>query len=137
MGPDLVLQEATRVVRKGGYVYLVFGPLYLSPKGSHTYRSISVPYHHLLFPRELLVDFARTKGLAPIGPSSLNKLSLVDYRNIWSRHARRLKKVRYYEMYNPLHTDLIVRFPSCFKSKTDCLDNLLVSDIEVLFERVR
>jgi len=31
---------------------------------------------------------------------------------------------------------LIVKFPSCFKGKTHCLENLPVSDIEVLFEKI-
>jgi SAM-dependent methyltransferase len=134
--PELALQEAIRVARKGGYIYLVFGPLYMSPKGSHAYRSITVPYHQFLFPEELLKDFVETKGLTPISFSDLNKLSIKDYRKMWNRYSHRLRKVRYYETYNPLHTDLIVKFPSCFKSKTHCLENLLVSDIEVLFERI-
>jgi len=135
--PERVLQEVIRVVRKGGYVYLVFGPLYMSPKGSHGYRSISVPYHHLLFPKELLEAFAHANGLRPITCSGLNMWSVEDYRNLWSRYSHRLRKVRYREAYNPLHVDLIARFPSCFKSKTKCLDNLIVSDIEALFEKTR
>ncbi|MBI5118356.1 methyltransferase domain-containing protein [Candidatus Poribacteria bacterium] len=135
--PELVLQEAVRVVRKGGYIYLVFGPLYMSPKGSHGYRSITVPYHQLLFPKELLEDFTRTRGLSPVTLNELNKWSVEDYRGLWNRYSHKLRKVRYRETYNPLHMDLIARFPSCFKSKTTCLDNLLVSDIEALFERIR
>jgi SAM-dependent methyltransferase len=133
--PELVLQEAIRVVKKGGYIYLAFGPLYMSPKGSHGYRSITVPYHQLLFPKELLEDFTLARGLSPVTLNGLNKWSVEDYRRLWNRHSHILRKLRYRETYNPLHVDLIARFPSCFKSKTACLDNLLVSDIEALFER--
>jgi SAM-dependent methyltransferase len=41
--PDLVLNEITRVIRPGGYVWLEFGPLYLSAFGPHIYRTIPVP----------------------------------------------------------------------------------------------
>ena len=37
--PNLVLEEATRVVKIGGYIYLHFGPLYMSHFGLHAYRS--------------------------------------------------------------------------------------------------
>ena len=48
--PENVLLEAIRVVRKRGYIYLEFGPLYYSPYGEHAYRSITVPYCQFLFP---------------------------------------------------------------------------------------
>lgn len=42
--PKLVLEEAIRVVKTGGYIYLHYGPLYMSHYGLHAYRSITVPY---------------------------------------------------------------------------------------------
>jgi len=134
--PDSVLQEAIRVAKKGGYIYLVFGPLYMSPKGLHAYRSVTVPYCQFLFPKEVLKDFTHAKGLDPIDFDQLNDWSLDNYSNLWSRYSHILKKVKYSEQIDPSGLDLIMKYPSCFKSKTPSFDNLIVSNIEVLFEKI-
>lgn len=135
--PELVLQEAMRVVRKGGYIYLNFGPLYMSPLGLHAYRSITVPYCQFLFPKELLKDFANTKGAKPIDFAQVNGWSLEDYRKLWNRYSHWLKKVIYDEIYDLSHLDLIMKYPSCFRSKTKYFDNLIISSIKVLFKKIR
>ncbi len=135
--PEAVLKEAIRIVRPGGCIYLVFGPLFMSPKGAHAYNVITVPYFRLLFQDEAIGDFISHRGLPRINTTVVNGWTLEDYRDLWDRYSHRLKKKRYLETYNPLHADLITRYPSCFKSKTDFFDNLLVSDLEILFEKVR
>ena len=135
--PELVLKEAIRVVKRGGYIYLNFGPLYMSPMGLHAYRSITVPYCQFLFPKELLNDFAHAKGLGRTDLTEVNGWTLEDYRKLWDRYSHRLKKSRYYEYLNVSHLDLIMEYPSCFKSKTKYFDNLTISIIEVLFKKIR
>jgi len=39
------------------------------------------------------------------------------------------------ELAIPFHLDMIVKYPSCFNSKTDCFDDLVVEGIEVLFPK--
>jgi ubiquinone/menaquinone biosynthesis C-methylase UbiE len=134
--PDLVLQEVIRVAKKGGYIYLVFGPLYMSPKGLHAYRSVTVPYCQFLFRKEVLRNFTHMKGLEPIDFDQLNGWSLDNYRELWNRFSHSLKKVKYYEQIDPSGLDLIMKYPSCFKNKTPGFDNLIVSSIEVLFEKI-
>jgi SAM-dependent methyltransferase len=133
--PEQVLREATRVVRPGGYIYLQFGPLWLSPRGAHQFRSISVPYCERLFTKDLLMDFAHEKNLDLIDFSQMNEWTLKHYRKLWPRHAGRLQTIAYHEVYNADHVDLITRYPSCFKSKTNEFDDLIVSNIEVLFRK--
>lgn len=135
--PELVLKEAIRVVKRGGYIYLKFGPLYMSPSGLHAYRSITVPYCQFLFPKELLRDFAKAKGLMPINFAQVNEWSLEDFRKLWNRYSRRLKKIIYYENPKVSHLDLIMKYPSCFKSKTKYFNNLIVQSIEVLFNKIK
>ena len=134
--PELVLKEAIRVVKKGGYIYLIFGPLYMSPSGLHAYRSITVPYCQFLFPKELLRDFAKAKGLMPINFAQVNEWSLEDFCKLWNRYSHRLKKIIYYENHKVSHLDLIRKYPSCFKSKTKYFNNLIVQSIEVLFNKI-
>jgi SAM-dependent methyltransferase len=135
--PKLVLQEAIRVVKIGGYIYLCFGPLYMSPMGLHAYRSITVPYCQFFFPKDLLQDFANANGLRAIDFDHLNCWALEDFRKLWDMYTHRLKKIIYYERYVTSHLGLIMKFPSCFRSKTKCFDNLVISSIEVLFKKIK
>lgn len=134
--PDAALQEAIRVVKTSGYIYLNFGPLYMSPMGLHAFESITIPYCQFLFPKKLLKDFTKEKALHPIPFNEINRWSLENYRKLWSQYSNRLKKIKYFEKSNPINLDLVIKYPSCFKSKTNCFDNLIVSAIEVLFKKI-
>lgn len=134
--PEDVLREAIRVVRKGGYIYLKFGPLYYSPFGEHAYRSITVPYCQFLWPKKLLNEFCEQKGLNPIDFSHVNGWSLESYRKLWSKYSHILKVVRYNESFDLSHLSLIRRFPSCFKSKFNHFENFIVAGISVLFQKL-
>jgi ubiquinone/menaquinone biosynthesis C-methylase UbiE len=134
--PDAVLQEAIRVVKTNGYIYLNFGSLYMSPLGLHAYKSITIPYCQFLFSKKLLKDFIKEQKLDPIPFNELNRWSLENYRKLWSQYSDRLKKIKYFEKSNPFNLDLVIKYPSCFKSKTNCFDNLTVSVIEVLFKKI-
>ena len=133
--PEKVLREACRVVRKGGYIYLDFGPLYYSPYGEHVYHSITVPYCQFLFQKDLMNDFLTQKGLKPLDYSHVNGWSLERYRELWSKYSPVLKKLRYHEGVNLSHLDLIRTYPSCFKSRSNYFENFLVSSISVLFQK--
>lgn len=93
--PDRVFQEAIRVVKKGGYIYLEFGPHYMSPFGEHAYRSISVPYCQFLFSKTLINDFVNQKGLKPVDFNDVNGWSLENYRKLWKKYFHMLDTVRY------------------------------------------
>lgn len=134
--PESALREAIRVVKQGGHIYLEFGPLYTSPMGLHAYRSVTVPYCQFLFPEELLKDFVTANRLLPIDFGQLNGWSLESYRKLWDQYSRYLSRIKYHERIDLSGLDLISRYPSYFKSKTRCFDNLLVSVIEVLFQRI-
>lgn len=133
--PEVVLREAIRVVRPGGYIYLDFGPLYWSPKGAHQFRSIHVPYNQCLFSRQMLIDFAEAKKLELMGFFWMNEWTVEQYRDLWQKYAREIEPVFYQELYNADHMDLILRYPSCFRSKTENFDNFLVAYIEALFRK--
>jgi SAM-dependent methyltransferase len=133
--PERVLQEAIRVVRRGGHIYLVFGPLYMSPKGEHAYRSITVPYCQFLFPKSLINHFAEQQGLKPIDFSHVNGWSVQDYRRLWNKYSPRVKTLKYREWRDLAHLDLIRKYPSCFKSKSDYFENFIVAGIEILLQK--
>jgi SAM-dependent methyltransferase len=133
--PDVVLHEAIRVLRPGGYIYLNFGPLWLSARGAHQFQVISVPYCECLFTKDTLTQFAAAEGIELMGFFWMNEWPLTRYRDLWVAVSDRLDRVAYYETFNADHVDLITRYPSCFRDKTDQFDDLLVSNIEVLFRK--
>lgn len=135
--PEKVLQEAIRVVKKNGYIYFSFGPLYMSPHGRHAYRAITIPYCHFLFPNELIEKFIKVKRLKPLADVTYNKWSLENFRKLWEDYSHQIKKIKYREYLDPAHLNLVIKYPSCFKSKTDFFENLIVSSISVLFEKIR
>jgi SAM-dependent methyltransferase len=133
--PEKVLREAIRVVRKGGSIYLDYGPLYYSPYGEHAYRSITVPYCQFLFRKSLINDFATKKGLDLIDFSHVNGWSLESYRELWRTYSQVLRKVSYYEQLDLSGLGLIRAYPSCFKSKSDSFENFTVAYIRALFQK--
>ena len=143
--PEMVLQEAIRVVKRGGYIYLSFGDLYMSPHGLHIYDTIPVPYVHYLFSKELLKDFVKAKGLKPfsfekddiVAYTPLNGWPIEDFRSLWDNYSHKLEKINYHESNTLSDLDLIQKYPSCFKSKTKLFDNLITSSIKVLFKKIK
>jgi len=133
--PEAVLREALRVLRPGGYLYLDFGPVWLSPRGAHQFQTISIPYVECLFTKETLTAYAAANDIKLMGYFWMNEWPLTRYRDLWQRYADRLERVAYYEIYNADHVDLIARYPSCFKHKTQAFDDLIVSNIEALFRK--
>lgn len=135
--PEQVLREAGRVTRKGGLVYLLFGPLYFSPRGLHAYHAITVPYCQHLFAEDTILRFVSRKNLPPVDFSDVNKWRLPDYRGLWNRLSGVLEKIRCYEVpfVSRSQLKLVEDYPSCFRSKTASFDDLTVSYIDILFRK--
>jgi SAM-dependent methyltransferase len=134
--PEVVLSEALRVLRPGGYLYLDFGPLWLSPKGAHQFQTISVPYVECLFTKDLLSEYAAANDIRLMDYFWMNEWPLSRYRRLWAQYAGQMERIVYYETYNADHVGLIERYPTCFRNKTETFDDLIVSNIEVLFRKI-
>lgn len=133
--PELVLRETLRVLRPGGYLYIDFGPLWLTPKGAHQFETITVPYVECLFSKETLTAYATANDI-PLKPYEwMNEWPLSRYRSLWQRYEGQMERVTYHEIYNADHVDLIARYPTCFKSKTRTFDDLIISNIEAVFRK--
>jgi hypothetical protein len=99
-------------------------------------ESITVPFCHLLFERAALEQHIEDRGLKPIPFATLNGWSLGQFRELWARHEASLRLEAYREMPNLHGIELLAEYPSCFRSKTDDFDNLLVGVIEARFRRL-
>ena len=103
--------------------------------GAHAYSTITVPYCQFLFQKNILNDFAIQNGLNPIDFGHVNGWSIQSYRALWNKYSHALRRIRYHEQVDLSHLNLISKYPSCFKSKSDCFDNFIVKKISVLFQK--
>ena len=133
--PGAVVGESWRVLRPGGFLFLLFGPVYTSPYGLHAYRQIPVPYCHFLFTQHDLKSYAAAQGPPPAWPF-VNGVSVTHYRRIWAEHTSRFDRLFYYE--HPtggVGAELIAEYPSCFRGKVTSFGDLLVSGIEICLRK--
>jgi SAM-dependent methyltransferase len=133
--PRRALEEAHRVLRPGGLLVLSFGPLYMSPKGLHAYREVSAPYCQLLWSCEDLLAMTDRKGLKHDWPW-VNGWKYGQYRSLWDEFKGRFKTLESDIQYDLSGLKLIETYPSCFKSKTDEFEDLIVSMVYRVMQRV-
>jgi SAM-dependent methyltransferase len=133
--PAKVLMEAIRVLKPGGYLYVYFGPLYPSPFGLHGYESIPVPYIQFLFQRETIEKFCADNNLGTIEVDTLNMWPAIGFRELFGTCESRLRKIRYVERYECTGSELIVKYPECFRGKVSEFDGLIIAAIEGLWQK--
>lgn len=133
--PAAALREALRVCRPGGSIFLVFGPLYMSPYGLHAYQYVPVPYCHLLFPDEMILEVAGSLSSEEPNIPYVNGWPVTRYRQLWKGIASQVDVLIYDEHRHTADCDLIKKYPSCFKSKTEEFDDLIVSSIRILLRK--
>ncbi len=133
---DGLFAEVYRVLRPGGHLFVQFGPLYSSPWGLHATYAVPVPYCQFLFDRGMMDDYVEESGQYPIRYDELNGWSLNQYRELWNRFGTRFTRVKYREWSTLNSLDLVQQFPECFRGRVDHLDDLFVTSIRALFQRV-
>ena len=83
---DLAFAEIFRVLRKGGALVTRFGPLFYSPQGYHLYWACQVPYAHVLF------------GLQPILNLREARSGQRGFEKTWPEMGLNQKRFRDYEL---------------------------------------
>jgi ubiquinone/menaquinone biosynthesis C-methylase UbiE len=134
--PQKVLREMIRVTRPGGCVYVWFGPLYFSAYGQHATAGFSLPFCHHLFERSVLDACVSERGAKHIPHDTLNRWAVQDFRDLWASHREYMEPDTYREYPEHRGTGLISEFPSCFRSKTNRFDDLIIASIEGAFTRI-
>lgn len=134
--PAAVLSEALRVTRDGGLIVTEFGPLYNASFGMHAFPSVCVPYCQFLFRPEQICAFTNRHGLDAIDFQQCNRWSAAQFRALWARNRDRLIPQSYFEIYDCARgaLPLIAKYPTCFRSKVDDFDELLVNSISAIFK---
>jgi SAM-dependent methyltransferase len=133
--PRAVLQEAARILSPGGWLYLEFGPIATAPYGLHAYRSIPVPYLHILFDLRQIIEYSVKRGKEHNWPY-INNITLREYRKMFDEAKRDFNIIRYQERSGAgVGAELIFRYPGIFRRVSDSIADFLVSGIAVLFQR--
>ena len=133
---DNVLSEVYRVLRPGGHLFVEFGPLYNSPYGLHAYYAVPVPYCQFLFERGMMDNYIEEIGQSPIRYKELNGWSLNQYRELWNRFDTKFKRRKYREWSWLKNLDLVRQYPECFRGRVDNIDDLFLSTIQTLLQKV-
>ncbi|MBN2296545.1 MAG: class I SAM-dependent methyltransferase [Pirellulales bacterium] len=98
--PREVLDSMYRIAKPGGRIYIGFSPFYKSPYGPHFKNHCAIPWIHLIFSEQTILNVFKEKyGLdssvnsyQEIEGSGVNKLSCYDYEKLldgfdWRRES--------------------------------------------------
>lgn len=84
--PDALIAESARVLRSGGAVYALFGPLWFTYNGPH----VDTQYDHLLLSPEEYADRVREVGLPWqvrfVERDLFSHMKAEEYLNLFARH---------------------------------------------------
>lgn len=137
MDPEKAFSESPKLLRPGAFLYLTFNPLFFAPMGFHAYKSTQVPFLQILFSESDIKQLVIENNLPDVTFSftALNKWSISQFRKLWKKYNSDFSIVHYREVPDYYGVDLIKQFPSCFKSKSECIDDFIVSGIEILVRK--
>lgn len=136
--PLAVFNECKRVLKPGGFMYFQFNPLYYSPFGYHGYKSIGIPYLHILFSQNDFTRFAKAHHRPHLDhdPAFLNKKPVGYFRKVFlDKSNNDLKVLHYHEEKNHYFVDLIRKFPSCFKKENATFEDFITSGIRIWIQK--
>ena len=87
--PEKALREAARVTRPGGYIYLMFDPLWTADSGSHFLHRLDEPWLHLITDDETIATRMRANGADESEVDSyrhhMNRRPVSYYREMFPR----------------------------------------------------
>jgi len=138
LNPEKSLKEMIRVIRPNGLLYLNFGPIYNAPKGFHTFNKIPIAYCQHLFQYKTLEEYTLKNNLGKPKFNvnrGLNGYSLKQYRKLWKEVSDVAKVMFNYEHPTYKYVDVIEKYPHCFGGKFESIDELLVTQIQILFKK--
>lgn len=142
---EAAFNELVRLCKKGGYIYVDFGPLWCSPLGLHA-LSFKMPYPQFLFDADLIQaktlkypnigegvqeeDGAWAKDTKTLHMDLMNKKRIADSRLVWKNSgceivwSREIKETKY------LH--VIASYPHAFTGRGLTLEDVTLDRVSVL-----
>jgi SAM-dependent methyltransferase len=135
--PALHLREIIRVTRPGGFVYLLFGPLYNSPWGLHAYRTFYAPYPQFLLSNAVLQQFVIENGIYDLGVKRdsfqyVNGWSLARYCHLLEDLTDRVEIILFEKMHSYDPIGIVYRNLKSFWGHNLSFDELTTENLEIL-----
>lgn len=131
--PERVYAECLRILKPGGYFLLQFGPLYFSPWGYHHYSVLKYPYLHILFPENVIHQYARNVRGENYGGYLpwTNGKELDAYQFLKKQLPFDFLLESYQSGFDYYSTRILLKFPEIFKSKGVSFESFFVDNIRV------
>ncbi|MBS3951140.1 MAG: class I SAM-dependent methyltransferase [Peptococcaceae bacterium] len=135
--PALALNEALRLLRPGGHIWLDFNPLYCSPLGLHAF-SFRMPYPQFLFSEEIIQRRLKEFGIHDLGRDlpelqPLNGWRCAQFRQLWNRSDCEIVLAN--ETVDSRHLNIVLQYPQAFRGRGLTTDDLTVSGIKVVLRK--
>lgn len=124
--PARVLLECRRILTPGGYVFITFGPLWLSPYGAHLRRITPIPWVHLLFPEKTLMAVRSNyyeDGATRFEEVSggLNRMTLRKFFGVINDSGLKPTKIELYPVKKMVPLTFIPGLRELFTNKVVCI----------------
>lgn len=129
--PPGMLKSMAQLVKKTGYLYIDFAPIYYCTDGYHLYRTIQIPWCHLLFSEKLCDEFYYNK-INKTNRNYFNKWSAFDFLMLFSTFYD-LKLVSLQIHWKLHHLWFAKMFPSMLPPYG--LEELMVGGFEVIYKK--
>jgi ubiquinone/menaquinone biosynthesis C-methylase UbiE len=102
--PSRALQEISRVLKPGGYIFLQFSPLYFSDVGHHLFVLTDTPWVHLLYERaeikRMILDSGKIPNEVDNILDSLNGYRVQQYLEIFQNANLDIVKVHIHKSFS-------------------------------------
>ncbi|MEW5804247.1 MAG: class I SAM-dependent methyltransferase [bacterium] len=136
--PSVALRELVRVCKKGGYIYIEFGPIYSSPWGLHSYRTIRMPYPQFLFSKSFLEVKLEKLGVYDLGRKCfslqpLNQWRVSDFDSLW-QHSQ-CEIVSHSAFVDNTHLDIIKKFHLAFTGMGLTIEDVTTQALVVMLRK--
>ena len=126
--PPIMFENMKQLVKRGGYLYIDFSPLWRSADGHHMYRNVQFPYFHLIFSEKTIKEYYGKNRF--VDYNSYNKWSALDFLTLFSSN-RDMQIVSLETVYQTRDLYFISAFPKLLNQYS--LEDLLISGFKVLF----
>lgn len=87
--PFSMLESMSYYVKKNGYLYIEFSPIYNCTDGYHLYRNIHIPWFHLIFTENTWQSYCHERNIKTDG-NYFNRWSAINFMLLFSNFTKLL-----------------------------------------------
>ena len=136
--PEHVLKNIIQCVRRGGYIYLEFSPLFATPWGLHAYGTFNMPYPQFLFSPQFIQKTYNELGIHYYGvtqriPMPVNEWRYTKFLDMFQQCGLRVLKCKTSTDISCLK--LVLQYPEAFTGRHLTYNDLVIDGFRVLLQK--